>query len=74
MASAPLAGAVQLVWGNLAADVVGEDVEIFCGLGDGQAWLQVAESDVVAVVAVPTEVVEVDDERRDDFGLGPLAG
>jgi hypothetical protein len=66
--------AVHLIGRDLTDDVVGEDVEIFCGLSDGQAWLQVAEGDVVAVVAVPAEVVEVDYERRNDFGLGPLGG
>ena len=44
-----------MVGGNLAGDIVGEDVEIFRGLGDGDAGFQAAEGDVVAVVAVPSE-------------------
>ena len=66
--------AVHLIRRDLPDDVVGEDVEIFRGLSDRYAGLQTTECDAVAVVAVPSEVVEVDHERCDDFGVGPLAG
>ena len=66
-----MSGAVELVGGNLVGDVVVDGVEIFGGLGDGDAGFQAAECDVVAVVAVPAEVfVGVDGERGDDLVVG----
>jgi hypothetical protein len=62
-----------LIRGNLASDIVGDNVEIFCGLSDGDAGLEMAESDVVAVVAVPSEVLGIDHERCDDLVVGELA-
>jgi hypothetical protein len=67
-------GAVQLVGGNLAGDVVGDNVEVFRGLVDGDTGLQVAEGDVVAVVAVRSEVSGgIDRQRGDDLVVGELA-
>jgi hypothetical protein len=66
--------AIQLVGGNLVGDIVGNDVEIFGGLGDRYAGLQMAEYDEVAVVAVPAEVSGgIDGQRGDDLVVGELA-
>jgi nitrogenase molybdenum-iron protein alpha/beta subunit len=55
----------------LASDIVGDDVEVFCGLGDGDAGLEMAECDVVAVVAVPAEAFGgIDSQRGDDLVVG----
>ena len=52
-----LRGAVELARGNLAGEGVVEGVEVFLGLGDGDAGLEAAEGDVVAVVAVEAELL-----------------
>jgi hypothetical protein len=64
-------GAVQLVGGDLVSDVVVDCVEVVGGLGDGDAGFQAAKCDVVAVVAVPSEVfVGVNGKRGDDLVVG----
>ena len=66
-------GSVELAGGNLTSQGVVECVEIFLGLGDGDAGFEASERDVVAVVTVEAEVVEVDGERGEDFVVGKLA-
>jgi hypothetical protein len=60
-----------IAW-NLTGDIVCEHVEIFCGLRDGDTRLQVAEGDEVAVVTVPADVIEIDDQGREDLIVGQL--
>jgi hypothetical protein len=56
-------------------DVIVDEVEIFGGLGDGDARFEAAECDVAAVVTVPAEAFGgVDDERGDDLVVGKLDG
>ena len=45
-----------------------------CGLRDRDAGFESGDGDVVAVVAVESEVVEVDGERGEDFVIGKLTG
>ena len=66
--------AVKLAGRDLTGQVVVEGVEVFLGLGNGDAELEAGEGDVVAVVAVEAEVVEVDREWGEDFVVGELTG
>ncbi len=66
--------AVKLVRRDLTGEVVVEGVEVFLGLRDGDAGFQAGERDVVAIVAVETEVVEVDGERRENLVVWKLTG
>ena len=66
--------AVELGGRNLTSEGIVECVEVFLCLRDRDAGFESSEGDVVAVVAVESEVVEVDGEGGEDFVIGKLTG